>query len=332
MFYVAQMKAIVQREFGGPDVLRYETVPDPTPAAGQVGIAVHVAGVHVVDTSIREGVAFGPGIATLPMTPGREVAGVVDAIGQGTDPAWLGRRVVVHLGFANGGYASRAIADASACIALADHVDFGAAVAMVGTGRTTLAVLELAEIRGDDVVLITAAAGGIGSLAIQAARRAGALVVGAAGGRQKTLVAADLGAEIVVDYTDPNWTDTLASLLDGKSATVALDGVGGSVGRSVFESVAPGGRMVLYGNTSGDHMALTTQDLFDSGVTVSAAIGRRLFARPGGFGELATRAVAELAAGRWTPLLNPPIPLADAAEAHRLIAARATTGKVILVP
>lgn len=327
------VKAIIQYEFGGPDVLRYETVADPAPGERQVHIAVHAAGVHLVDTVIRDGAADVPGgRPTLPMTPGREVAGLVDAVGPGVDDGWVGRRVVAHLGFASGGYASQAVADAAACIALAEHVDAPSAVAMVGTGRTTMAVLELAELRSGDVVLVTAAAGGIGSLVIQAARRVGATVVAAAGGAEKVATALALGADIAVDYGHPDWVAELARRLDGHRVTVALDGVGGAIGRAVFDAVAPGGRMVLYGNSSGEHLPICTADLFSSGVSISAAVGARLFARKGGFRPLAEQAVAELTAGRLVPLLHPAFALADAGAAHRAIAGRATMGKVILTP
>lgn len=327
------MRAIIQYEFGGPDVLRFETLPDPVPGDGQLHIAVHAAGVHLVDTTIRQGAADVPGgRPTLPMTPGREVAGVVDAVGRGVDDTWTGRRVVAHLGFSSGGYAEQTVADSSACIPLADHVDAASAVAMVGTGRTTMAVLELAGIRADDVVLVTAAAGGIGSLVVQAAQQVGATVVAAAGGDEKVAAAQGLGAQIAVDYLRVDWATHLATRLEGRRVTVALDGVGGAVGRAVFESVAPGGRMVLYGNASGAHLPLSAPDLFSSGVTVSAAIGARMFQRPGGIQQLAELALAELTAGRLTPLLHPPFALREAAEAHRAIAGRQTMGKVVLRP
>lgn len=132
------------------------------------------AGVHVLDLSIRAGLAGGPfPLPDLPMTPGREVAGVVDAVGADVDSGWLGRAVVAHLGQASGGYAAQAVAPVVALIPLADGVDPAEAVAMVGTGRTTLGVLDEAGLTASDVVLITAAAGGIGSLLVQAARHAG---------------------------------------------------------------------------------------------------------------------------------------------------------------
>src|SRR5262249_49930724 len=113
------MRAIRQYEFGGPEALRFETLDDPVPGPGEVAIDVHVAGVHLLDTSIRAGTGFGSlPPPDLPMIPGREVAGIVDAVSPQTDDRWLRRRVVVHLGAASGGYASRAVAPVDALFAL----------------------------------------------------------------------------------------------------------------------------------------------------------------------------------------------------------------------
>ena len=129
------MHAIVQHAFGPAENLRYEETEDPVPAAGQVRIAVEAAGVHFIDTRIREGFSSGPlGAPSLPMTPGREVAGVVDA----GEETWLRRRVVAHLGPASGGYAELAVAPVSALHELPDGLSAEAAVAMIGTGRTAV--------------------------------------------------------------------------------------------------------------------------------------------------------------------------------------------------
>src|SRR4051812_38340958 len=135
------MRAVTQHEFGGPDVLRVEEVHDPQPAAGQVLVTVEAAGVHLVDTILRRGEIGGPfTLPELPAIPGREVAGTVDA----GDPEWIGRRVVAHLGIGShrGGYAERAVVDVGSLHELADGVDAASAVAMVGTGRTAMAVLD----------------------------------------------------------------------------------------------------------------------------------------------------------------------------------------------
>src|SRR5262245_58997469 len=139
------MHAIRQYEFGGAGELRYEELDDPEPGPGEVCIAVEAAGVHLLDTSIRAGTGFGSlPPPQLPMIPGREVAGTVDGLGPDVDEMWSGRRVVAHLGAASGGYATRAIAPVDALFALPDRVAFADAVAMVGTGRTTLAILDVA--------------------------------------------------------------------------------------------------------------------------------------------------------------------------------------------
>ncbi len=198
------MHAIRQHDFGGPDTLVLEEVPDLDPGEGQVRIAVEAAGVHLVDTTIRSGESGGPfPLPDLPMTPGREVAGRVDRIGSGVDPVWAGRRVVAHLGQASGGYAEQALAPVTALHALPDHVTAPAAVAMIGTGRTAMGILEVADLTADDVVLVTAAAGGLGSLLVQAAHGAGAVAVGLAGGPAKVDLVRDLGADVAVDYREP---------------------------------------------------------------------------------------------------------------------------------
>jgi NADPH2:quinone reductase len=324
------MHAIRLHEFGPPENLRFEEVPDPTPGPGEVRIAVAAAGVHVIDTTIRSGTGGPPGSRPdLPTTPGRDVAGVVDALGAGVDPTWLGRRVVVYLGLASGGYAERAVAPATALHALPDGVGFDAAVAMIGTGRTTMAILELAAITADDVVLVTAAAGGIGSLAVRAARRAGATVVGAAGGPDKADLVRARGAQLAVDYTRPDWRQEVEAALGERPATVALDGVGGAIGRAALELLGVGGRLVLYGWSSGEPTPLSAGDLFARGIGVTAAIGARIFNRPGGMRDLEDKALA--AAVELEPAVQP-FPLAEAAKAHAAIEARATVGKVILVP
>ena len=312
-----------------------EEQPDLQPTDGQVRIAVEAAGVHLLDTSIRAGEPGPFGIATLPMTPGREVAGTVDAVGPGVDepsgPGWLGRRVVVHLGAANGGYASQVVAPVDALIPIGADVDAAEAVAMVGTGRTALGILGEAQLGAADVVIVTAAAGGLGTLLVQAASNAGCLVVGVAGGPTKVDLVRSLGADIAVDYRREGWVDDVKSALGDRTINVALDGVGGTIGRAAFDLVAPGGRMVLFGYTEGAPMELSAPDLFAHGVSVTAAIGPRMFARPGGIQGLAIEAVERLENGDWHPVVDR-FGLDRAADAHTALEARRTTGKVVLIP
>ena len=326
------MHAIRQHEFGPPETLIYEEVADPVPADGQLRIAVEAAGVHLLDTTIRRGESGGPfPLPDLPMTPGREVAGRVEALGPGVDDDWLGRRVVAHLGMASGGYAELAVAPVGALHELPDDLEADAAVAMIGTGRTTMGILEVAQPTPDDVVLVTAAAGGIGSLLVQAAHNLGAVVAGVAGGPDKVERARKLGADVGVDYRDAAWPDTVREALEGRGVTLALDGVGGEIGRGALELLGPGGRIVMFGWSSGTPLELSTGDLYAGGITASAAVGPRIMQRPGGMRDLETRALAEAAAGRLVPSVTR-FSLADAAQAHAALEGRNTVGKTVLLP
>ena len=310
------MHAIVQHELGPPEVLRYEEVPDPVPGDGQVLIAVEAAGVHFIDTRIRQGFSGGPlGAVALPMTPGREVAGRVE-----------GRRVVAHLGPASGGYASLAVAPAGALHEIPDGLSAEAAVTMIGTGRTALGILDRAALSAEDVVLVTAAAGGLGTLFVQAARNAGAVVAGVAGGAAKAERVRSLGADVAADHGQPGWPERVREGLGERSPTVVLDGVGGELGRAAFDLLGPGGRLLLFGMASGSATEVSTRDLMARSLTVTWALGRR-----GDQRALEARALAEAASGRLVPHVER-FPLAEAAAAHAAIEARRTEGKVVLVP
>jgi NADPH:quinone reductase len=326
------MKAIRQHAFGGPQELRLEHLPDPHPAEGQVRIRVESAGVHLLDTVIRRGDAGPRARPDLPMTPGREVSGIVDEAGPGAGERLLGLPVVADLGLASGGYAEFAVTRAESLHVLPPGLDADSAVAMIGTGRTAMAILELAAPAAGDVVVITAAAGGIGTLLVQAAHAAGATVVGVAGGQPKVSLARELGASSAVDYSRPGWPDAVRAALGGRPVTLALDGVGGDIGRAALELLGPGGRLVMFGSSSGALTALSASDIYARGITVSAAVGARILQRPGGLRPLERTALEAAAAGRLTPVVGQRFPLADAAAAHEAIESRATTGKVILRP
>jgi NADPH2:quinone reductase len=323
-------RAIVQREFGPPEVLRQEEVPPPEPGEGRVRIAVEAAGVHVIDTSIRAGSAILPfPLPELPMTPGREVAGAVDAVGPGVDASWRCRRVVPHLVMASGGYAERAVASAAALHEVPERLEAATAVAAIGTGRPAVGILDEARIAPADVVLATAAAGGLGSLFVQAACSAGATAVEAAGGAAKAERVRALGADVVVDDLAPGWGERVIDALGGRRPAVVLNCVGGALGREAADLLAPGGRLILLGYSSGEPDPLATRDIVRLGISVTWALGAGISGR---MRELETRALAEAAAGRLVPVVGRRFPLADAAAAHRAIEARHTIGKTVLVP
>ncbi|MFE2075134.1 zinc-binding dehydrogenase [Streptomyces misionensis] len=315
--------------FGPAENLTYEEAEDPVPGPGQVRIAVAAAGVHLLDTALRAGHRGPlPQRPALPTVPGREVAGVVDALGEGVAGTWLGKRVVAHLGFAPGGYAELAVTDAGRLHEIPEPLDFAAAVAMIGTGRTALGIAACAEPGPDDVVVVPAAAGGIGTLLVQYAAAAGAMVVGLAGGPAKTRRVRENGAVLAVDYTAPGWAAEVRSGLGGRAATIVYDGVGGAVAREAVALLGPGGRHLVFGWSAegiGDGQGYAVQGVSES------VLGPELVRRGGGLRALEERALAQAARGRLRPAVTR-FPLAAAAAAHRALENRDTVGKVVLEP
>ncbi|MET8407573.1 zinc-binding dehydrogenase [Streptomyces sp. NPDC005195] len=326
------MHAVRLHTFGPAENLTYESTEDPEPGPGQVRVAVAAAGVHLLDTALREGARGpAPAPATLPTVPGREVAGTVESLGEGTPGRWLGRRVVAHLGLAPGGYAELAVTDAGRLHEIPENLDFAQAVAMIGTGRTAMGIVQFAEWGPDTVAVIPAAAGGIGTLLVQYARRAGATVIGIAGGPRKVALVRENGADLAVDHQDGTWPARVRGYLGPRTATLVLDGVGGATARAAVDLLGPGGRHLVFGWSA--EGIRDGGPLIVPGVT-EQVLGTAMTRRAGGPDPLRTlelRALAEAAAGRLAPALTR-FPLASAAAAHRALETRATLGKVVLEP
>lgn len=366
------MDAIRHHTFGPPEVLQLEQIPDPTPGPGEVLVDAVAHGVHLLDTSIRRGEAGPPlPLPSLPTVPGRELAGTVTAVGPGVDDAWVGLPVAAHLGPVpdGGAYARRVVVGADKLHALPDGAD-GApldpadAITMIGTGRMAVYTLDIAAVTADDVVVVTGAAGGLGTLFAQEALRQGARVVALAGGAAKLKVLRELlrGAALedealdgeplpgtdrlaLIDYSAPGWLDEAGSAVGASGATLVLDGVGGDLGTaatsllrgadgagSVAEPGAAPGRLVAYGWASGTANRYTSwaeDDRVESPIEVRYAVGPD--APPmGDQRPYQERALALAASGRWRVATHR-VPFAEAARAHRELEERRTTGKVVLV-
>ncbi|MEU7121194.1 zinc-binding dehydrogenase [Streptomyces zaomyceticus] len=332
------MHAIRLHAFGPAENLTYEETADPVPGPGQVRVKVAAAGVHLLDTALRQGMTGPfPAPAELPTVPGREVAGTVDALGEGTDPSWLGRRVVAHLGMVPGGYAELAVTDAARLHALPDHLGEAEAVAMIGTGRTTLGILQFTALGPDSVAIVPAAAGGIGTLLVQYAKNAGATVVGLAGGPAKVALVQENGADLAVDYKQADWPEKVRAYLDGRTATVVFDSVGGDTGRAAVGLLGKGGQHVVFGWSGaglhdGEPLTFTPEELAARGITSESVLGPVMIQKAGG--DVRNLELAALDAAT-TGTLRPAVhrfPLSDAAGAHRALETRGTTGKVVLIP
>ena len=319
------MRAVVVREFGPPRVLVPTETPDPTPGPGEALIDVQVANVTFVETQVRAGRPPHPAmLPPLPAILGNGVGGVVSALGAGVGTSWSGRRVIASLR-GRGGYAERAVASADQLVEIPLGLGTQEAVALLADGRTALLLVQAAAIQPGEVVLVEAAAGGVGSLLVQLAANARAQVVGAAGGARKLDVARELGANVVVDYAEPEWPDRVRDAVGGLD--VVFDGVGGVVGRAAFDLLQPGGRFFPFGMSSGAFAPVDDAEAVRRQVRLLRP-GRPTSAE---MRALVQVALAEAVAGRLRPLIGQTFALERAADAHAAIEQRSTIGKTLLL-
>lgn len=326
------MRAVQIEEFGGPEVLRVRDLPDPAPGPGQVLVEVAAVGINFVDTMIRSGLGPPTARAKLPLVPGNEVGGHIVVLGEGVDPDLLGALVVSSTG-GSGGYAALAVAGAAEVNRVPEGLDLEPAVAVRSAGRTALALVRRATVAPGDIVLVEAAAGGVGYLLVQLARNAGAsTVIGAVSGKEKVAAVRELGADLAVDYSQPGWADEVRDALDGAGVDVVFESVGGQVGRSSFELLAPGsGRLVVFGFASGTPLDVSAREIIGRGLTLTSLGGPQL-ADPVWLARTVAEVLDLTAAGTLVPTIGQRLPLERAGEAHAAIEARTVLGKSLLIP
>jgi NADPH2:quinone reductase len=324
------MRVVRVHEFGTPDVLTLEQAQVPHPAAGQVVIAVELAGVIYGDVIVRSGRYPFP----LPYVPGLEVGGRVIEVGADVDPSLVGQLVVATTVGMTGGYAELAVADTANVHQVPESLPLEHAVAVFQAGGLSVGILSAMQVRAEDTVLVTAAAGRIGSVLVQLAKAAGAKVVGAAGGEEKVVAAASrFGADTAVDYSEPDWVDQVMAATGGRGADVVLDAIGGTIGAQALDAVRNGsGRIGIYGFTSGSWTALDAFQLGRRGLTVVGALGIA-FAKPTAEQRAdAEQALQAASAGQLLPHIHGIYPLEQAAEAQSALGERGTIGAVLLRP
>jgi NADPH2:quinone reductase len=321
------MRVVQATKFGGPEVLVPSEAAEPVAGPSQVVVEVSVAPVLFLDTQIRSGSARAWFPATPPYVPGRGVAGAVSSVGAGVDPDWVGCRVVADT--ADGGYLERAVVAVEGLIAVPEGLGMAEAAALLHDGRTAVSLIGQAHLRAGERVHVLGAGGGLGSLLVQLAHRAGARVIGAARGRQKLDLAEQLGADAVVDYSQSGWLEQVLADTGGAGADMVFDGVGGEIGRTAFAVTAHGGRFSAHGTPGGGFASIDLQEAGRRDITVRG-IEHVQFA-PADARRLTERAMSEAAAGRIRPVIGQTFPLEQAADAHRAIEARDVIGKTLLV-
>jgi NADPH2:quinone reductase len=321
---VVGMRVVEVAQFGGPEVLVMGEAPDPVPGTGEVVIDAAVADVLWMETLIRRGMGGQYFPVRPPYRPGVGVAGTVSVVGDGVDPVWIGRRVIARTG-EHGGYLERALVAADGLIPVPDVLELTDAAALLHDGVTALALADVVRIKPGDRVLVTAAGGGLGALLVQLAHAQGAYVVAAARGAEKLERIRELGADTVVDYSEPDWIERVREATDGLD--VVLDGAGGAYGRAAVDLMVRGGRFSAHGTPSGAFAAVDQAEA--RGITATGI--ERVQLAPEEFNRYAVGALAEAAAQRIRPLIGQTFPLERAADAHAAIEDRVAIGKTLLV-
>ncbi len=343
------MKAIVIHEFGPPDVLRYEDVPDPAPRAGEIRIAVHAATVNrVLDVSVRAGRETARGVV-LPLIPGVDCAGIVDAVGPQVTRWRVGDRVAAAgfmpleicaedgsgydgprgmMGIKRpGGFAEKVAVPACAAVALPADLDFHRAAVVLRHVPTAWNLLvHVADLKFDETVLVMGAGGNLGSIGIQIAKNViGARVIAAAGSDARATLGKKLGADHAVNYSTHDIRDEVMKITGGKGVDVLYDNIANpAVLPSAFHAIGMNGRLVTAGAHAGPNVAIDFSHLYHKRITIKGMPGYTPSDLP--------HCLAAAAQGKVVPQIERVLPLAQAAEAHRLVERHEGQGKIVLDP
>jgi NADPH2:quinone reductase len=323
------MDALRVTEYGDADVMEVTETDRPEPGEGEVLIEVKAAGVNFADIMQRRGHYHGG--PKPPYIPGMEVAGVISAVGEGVERE-PGEEVVSLVN--GGGYAEYAIADARGLLEVPEGLGFEEAAGFPVQWLTAHNCLhEWGELSEGESVLIHAAAGGVGSAAVQLAAEAGATVIGTASTPEKLSMAEDLGADYGIQYTEEDFVDRVNEITDGSGVDLVLDGIGGETTDESLDALDSFGRMVSFGAASGEPGRPNTADLlFGNKRVIGYHLGRALEQKPMKVMESVPELTELLGEGTLEVQVGHSFDLTEAADAHRFIEDRKSSGKVVLVP
>ena len=319
------MKAIRVHQFGGPEMLRLEDVPDPQAGRGQVVVKIEAAGVNPVDTYIRSG---GYGKRPLPYVPGSDAAGTVASLGEGVTSLAVGDRVYTA-GTITGAYAGMALCGVSQVRPLPERLSFaqGAGV-FVPYYTAYYGLFDRARALSGEVVLVHGASGGVGLAAVQIARAAGLTIIGTAGTERGRRLVAEQGAHHVLDHTQDGYLDQIKALTGGSGVGIVLEMLANVNLAKDLGVLAQNGRVVVIGSRGPIEI--------DPRMTMgknSSILGMSLMnATDAEMGRLHAVIGAGLSNGTLTPVVAEEFPLADAARAHEAIHAPGARGKIVLIP
>ena len=313
------MKAIQIEEFGGPEVLQYTDVADPNPKLAEVVINVKRSGINFADTHASRNDYLAE--QTLPLIPGAEVAGQLND----------GRRVVALLG--SGGYAEKVAVPQSQLTELPEGVDYDQGAGGLLQGLTALALVHrCARIEPGETIVVEAAAGGTGTLAVQLAKRAGAKVIGLASSEEKRELVRGLGADACLDSRAEDLCAAIREANDGKRVDAVLHMSGGAAFDAEMDVLAPLGRMVVFGIASREQREVSTAALLRGSKAVIGFWLAHLLSRPDLLVPMIGELLPKIADGELTVTIGEVYPLSEAKRAHEDLIARRTSGKLLLDP
>lgn len=314
------MKAVQITEFGGPEVMQLVELEDPIPGPGQEFITVSAVGINYADTHQTENSYLSP--QTLPLIPGIEVVGTTAT----------GVRVLAPV--EGGGYAQKAVAHSAAMITIPHGVTDEQALCMMVQGSTAWHIIKtVGHLKAGETVVIHAAAGGVGTIAIQLAKLWGAKVIAVASSEEKRALATTLGADLVVDATEENLGAAIKTANGGKRVNLILEMVGGKVFDESLEILAPFGRLVTYGMAS--RMApsmIQPATLMGGSKTITGFWLSHCFGKKELMNDVIEQLFALVVEGKLKPVVGATYPMSQAAQAHKAMRSRETTGKITLDP
>ncbi|MBH5319880.1 NADPH:quinone oxidoreductase family protein [Paenibacillus sp. GSMTC-2017] len=322
------MKAIIVEEFGTADNMKVAEVEVPSIQSHQLLIRVKTTSVNFADIKARYG---NKGRGKLPFIPGLEAAGIVEAVGDNVQSISVGERVIAFPH--HGSYAEYVVADENLTFVIPDSIDFDTAGASgIVSFLSYKLLVEVAQIQSNETVVIHSAAGGVGTTAIQIAKALGVKkVIGTVGSSRKIPTAVSAGADHVINYDEETIVQIVNELTDGKGADVILDSLGGEMTEESVKYLAKFGRLVVFGNSSGQYGQVHTQELHASCRSVLGfSLGTARKERPELLQETAKQVFRLIETGQLNINISKKLPLSDALLAHQLIESRSSTGKVLL--
>ncbi len=322
-------RAVRIHSFGGPEVLQLETVELPPPAAGEVQVRQTAVGFNYIDVYQRTGIYPLP----LPTGLGHEAAGIVEAIGEGVTSLKVGDRIA-YINAGIGAYADRRNLPAERLVTIPDSISDEEAAAVIFKGLTAQYLLRKTyKVEPGDIVLIHAAAGGVGQIMSSWAKALGAFVIGTAGSPAKCDIAKAAGCDVAINYSQADWPEQVIAASGGRKARVVYDSVGKDTFLKSLDCVAPFGLMVLFGGASGPAPDISPELLSKKGslyLTRASIFPRN--ADPADLRANAAELFAALDAGSVKPVIAARFPLDEVAAAHRTAEARTNAGAILLIP